>query len=62
MNIINTAAYVFLEKKVKLYSALRKNAYSYILKILPPINEIFSDKKKSIFFTFLLITQIVGTG
>ena len=33
---------------------LRKHAYSSILKILPPNNGNFSDKKNLIFFIFLL--------
>ena len=36
--------------------SLRKHAYSNILKILPPKNGNFSDKKNLIFFIFLLKT------
>ena len=35
-------------------NTLRKHAYSNILKILPPKNEIFQIKKNLIFFIFLL--------
>ena len=36
------------------YNALRKQAYSNILKILPPKNDSFLKKKNLIFFIFLL--------
>ena len=38
------------------FCALRKHAYSNILKILPPKNENFQLKKKLILFIFLLKT------
>ena len=41
--------------------SLRKHAYSNILKILPPKNENFQIKKKSLIFMFLLKTLILGT-